>query len=143
MKIYDELDKEDEFPAQGAYVGHLLTDYLSSLVTGRLREVSYEDDCLSYCVDMGQYDDDLQLVDTLRLLVTFHRGTIALLCPTEEWWSVMEQSVLFRRLWAIAEHTGCLIGLSAVDTNGARVWDPVLCEQLEGKNVMSPKAVVH
>jgi hypothetical protein len=48
---------------------------------------------------------------------------------------VMPETIIFNRLWGIAEHTGCLIGLSAVDTGAAKVWDPELNEELEGKFV--------
>jgi hypothetical protein len=47
----------------------------------------------------------------------------------------MPGTIIFNRLWGIAEHTGCLIGLSAVDTGAAKVWDPELNEELEGKFV--------
>jgi hypothetical protein len=130
-----ELSKEDEYPAQGAYVGHLLTDFLNSRVTSTVTDVTYEDGILWYSVAMNQYDEDREVVGYLNLAVSFHRGTIALLCPTEAWWEVMQETVIFNRLWSIAEHTGCLIGLSAVDTGAARVWDPAISKELEGKFV--------
>ena len=85
-------------------------------------------------LDMSQYEDG-DVVDYLKLAVTFHRETIALLGPTEEWWEFLENSMLFERLYAIAENTGCLIALSAADTGAASVWSPALDQQLEGKYV--------
>lgn len=133
------LSNESEYPAQGAYVGFLLTDYLSSLVTGRLVDVEMEDNCPLFHLEMDQYDDAcLELVGALQLLVTFHRGTVSLLCPTEEWWPTMEESWIFRRLWAIAEHCGCLVALASAETNAARVADPTLENKLEGAVVLQP-----
>ena len=51
-------------------------------------------------------------------------------------WPTLEQSLLFKRLYAIAEFTGCLVALSAVETNAASVIDPEVVNQAEGKNVM-------
>lgn len=138
-----ELSKEDEYPAQGAHVGHLLTDYLYSLVTGQVTDVDFADGILWYGVAMNQYDGECEVVDHLNLAVSFHRGTIALLCPTEAWWNVMPETVIFNRLWSIAEHTGCLIGLSAVDTGAARVWDPELNRELEGRHVFPAPPELH
>ncbi|MEP5569054.1 MAG: hypothetical protein ABJN62_14540 [Halioglobus sp.] len=91
---------------------------------------------------MHQHDSDGEVVDYLQLYVSFHNGTIALLCPTEAWWEVMPETIIFSRLYDIAEHTGCLIGLSAADTGAARVWDPELNEELKGKVVLSEHQTV-
>jgi hypothetical protein len=70
---------------------------------------------------MGLFDEESNLVGEIPLAVTLHRGTIALCGPTEEHREVMEQSVPFEWLWAIAEHTGTLIALSCTETDAARV----------------------
>ena len=131
-----ELTMEEQYPAQGAWVGHLITDFLYSRLTSRVTDVTYRDGCVYWELDMNQYEEG-EVVDYLKLAVTFHRGTIALLGPTEEWWESLEKSILFERLYAIAENTGCLIALSAADTGDASVWDPALDQQLEGKYVFA------
>jgi hypothetical protein len=90
---------------------------------------------------VNQYEDGA-VVDLLPLAVTFNRGTIALLFESEEWWDAMEQSILFERLWTIAEHTGCLIALSALQTNAAKVWDPEVERKLDGRLVHQPPVLV-
>ena len=134
-----ELTMEEQYPAQGAWVGHLITDFLYSRLTSRVTDVTYRDGCVYWELDMNQYEDG-DVVDYLKLAVTFHRGTIALLGPTEECWEFLEKSILFERLYAIAENTGCLIALSAVDTGDASVWSPALDQQLEGKYVFAAPA---
>ena len=138
-----ELNKEDQFPAQGAYVGYLLTEYLSGLLTGVLTEVTFEDGILCYSISMGLFDEESNLVDELPLAVTFHRGTIALCCESEERWEVMDQTIIFQRLWAIAEHTGSLIALSCAETDAARVWDTEVAKELDGKYVFETPSTVH
>jgi hypothetical protein len=134
-----ELTMEEQYPAQGAWVGHLVTDFLYSRLTSRVTDVSYRDGCMYWELDMNQYEEG-EIVDYLKLAVTFHRGTIALLGPTEEWWDFLEKSMLFERLYLIAENTGCLIALSSADTGAASVWDPALDQQLEGKYVFAAPA---
>ena len=131
-----ELTMEEQYPAQGAWVGHLITDFLYSRLTSRVTDVTYRDGCVYWELDMNQYEEG-EIVDYLKLAVTFHRGTIALLGPTEEWWEFLEKSMLFERLYLIAENTGCLIALSSADTGAASVWDPALDQQLEGKYVFA------
>jgi hypothetical protein len=134
-----ELTMEEQYPAQGAWVGHLVTDFLYSRLTSRVTDVTYRDGCMYWELDMNQYEEG-EIVDYLKLAVTFHRGTIALLGPTEEWWDFLEKSMLFERLYLIAENTGCLIALSSADTGAASVWDPALDQQLEGKYVFAAPA---
>ena len=134
-----ELTMEEQYPAQGAWVGHLITDFLYSRLTSRVTDVTYRDGCVYWELDMNQYEEG-EIVDYLKLAVTFHRGTIALLGPTEEWWDFLEKSMLFERLYLIAENTGCLIALSSADTGAASVWDPALDQQLEGKYVFAAPA---
>jgi len=131
-----ELTMEEQYPAQGAWVGHLITDFLYSRLTSRVTDVTFEDGCVVWELDMNQYEEG-EIVDYLKLAVTFHRGTIALLGPTEEWWEFLEKSMLFERLYAIAENTGCLIALSSADTGAASVWSPALDQQLKGKYVFA------
>ena len=138
-----ELNKEDQYPAQGAYVGYLLTEYLSGLLTGVLTEVTFEEGVLCFFVSMGLFDEDYELVDELPLAVTFHRGTIALCCDSEERWEVMDETVIFKRLWAIAEHTGSLIALSCAETDAARVWDTEVAKEPEGKYVFPAPLEIH
>jgi len=129
-----ELTMEEQYPAQGAWVGHLITDFLYSRLTSRVTDVTFEDGCVVWELDMNQYEEG-EIVDYLKLAVTFHRGTIALLGPTEEWWEFLEKSILFERLYAIAENTGCLIALSSADTGAASVWDPKVDAKVEGQYV--------
>ena len=130
-----ELSKEHEYPAQGAYVGYLITDFLYSRLTSTVTDVVYENDCVTWFLDMHLHEE-ANVVDVLPLAVTFHRGTISLLCDEEEWWPTLEQSILYKRLYAIAEYAGCLVALSAVKTNAGSVKDPEVVNQTEGKNIM-------
>lgn len=132
-----ELNKEHEYPAQAAYVGHLITDFLYSRLTSTVTDVDYEDGCVTWLLDMHLHEE-ASVVDVLPLAVTFHRGTISLLCSEEEWWPTLEQSILYKRLYAIAEYTGCLVALSAADTNAGSVRDPEVEALLKEKG-----AIVH
>jgi hypothetical protein len=133
-----ELTMEEQYPAQGAYVGFLLTDILSTRLGMRLADVELIDGCLFFEMEVFLHDEDGEVVDTDTFNVSFHKGTIALVCPTEEWWPRMEGSAIFGNLYDIAAHCGCLIALSAIDTNAASVRDPEIDALLQEKG-----AIVH
>ena len=128
-----ELNMKEQFPAQGAYVGFLLTDILSTRLGMRLADVELIDGCLWFEMEVFLHDEDGEVADTETMYVSFHKGTIALVCPTEDWWPRIEESVIYENLYDIAAHAGCLVAVSAADTNAASVRDPAIDAQIREK----------
>ena len=135
VTIIPELSREEEYPVQGAYVGFLITDFLNGSETINVTGVTYDKGCLFYSIEWFEQRPPGDEDGHLNLLVTFHRGTISLLCENEEWWSILRETELFRMLYIIADHTGCLVALSAFDSNAGLVTDPRLEQELGGKYV--------
>jgi hypothetical protein len=103
----------------------------------RIADVELTDGCLWFEMEVFLHDECGEVVNTDTLYVTFHRGTIALVCPTDDWWPRIEESAIYGNLYDIAAHAGCL-AVSAVDTNAASVRDPAIDAQIREKG-----AIVH
>ena len=135
VTIIPELTREEEYPVQGAYLGFLITDFLNDSETINVTSVTYEKGCLFYSIEWFEQRQPGGEDEHLNLLVTFHRGTISLLCENEEWWSILRETELFSMLYIIADHTGCLVALSAFDSNAGLVSDPSLERELGDKYI--------
>ena len=69
-KIYDELNKEEQYPAQSAYVGFLLTDLLSTRYGMRIANVELENNCLRFEMAVDLHGVDHEVEDTATFFIT-------------------------------------------------------------------------